>query len=154
MAEWYAFGADEIVVAVDLLLLFKVYFGTPMASPFLIRTRWDLPREPLLILLVDGPDNVVFVPDLNALHTFAEVGILDTKVLLVLFVAVLTEKCHFSSIFCEMIPGSEDLFHFQEGLDFIDLFVNSFLLRFLFVESLQDGKAFLLDSDLVHLPHD
>ena len=154
MAERYAFGADEIVVTIDLLLLFEVYFGAPMAPPFLIRPRWDLPSKPLLVFLINWPDDVVFVPDLDAFHTFTEVGILDAEGLLVLLVAVLTKKRHFSPIFCKLGPGAEDFPHFQEGLDFIHLLFDSLLLRLLFEELLQDGETFLLDADLVHLPHD
>lgn len=153
LAEWHAFGADEIVVTVDLLLLFIVHFRTPMAPLFLIWTR-DLPREPLLIFLVYGPDGVIFVPDLNALDTFAEVRILNAKILLVLLVAVLTEAGHSGSVFRELVPGSENPLHFQQGLDFAHLFVDPLLFGFLFLQFLEDGEAFLLDADLLHLPHD
>ena len=100
------------MVTIDLLLLLIVYFGTPTASLFLIWTWWDLPCKSLLIFLVYGADDVIFISDLNAFDTFAEVGILNTKLLLVLFVAILTEQRHFSSVFSEIIPGSKNFLHF------------------------------------------
>ena len=152
LAEWDAFSTNKVMVTAELLLSIEIDFRATIGSG-LIWTRWNISCETFLIFLVHGADRIVLVADLNAFYTLAEIGVLNTKVLLIFLIAIFAEERHLLPVNSEFVPGTEYSLHFQKGFDFIYLFINPLLFRFLLVEPFQNFEALFLDSGLVHLPH-